>query len=58
MQMRTVILFLLFKKVNFVIYSPYYVEVCSLWSCFLSAFIMKDVGFYKGSFSASIDMIT
>ena len=43
---------------GFVIYSFYYVEVCSFYSCFLESFYHKWVLNFVKAFSASIEIIT
>ena len=42
---------------GFVIYSFYYVEVCSFYSCFLESFIINGCWILSKAFSASIEII-
>ena len=42
---------------GFIIYSFYYVEVCSFYSCFLEGFIINRCWILSKAFSASIEII-
>ena len=48
---------IMFADIRFVIYSFYYVEVCSFYSCFLESFYHKWMLNLSKAFSASIEII-